>query len=122
MPFAGRVSVDGPAVTVQGNMEQTFALLLHELATNAAKHGALSRDNGTVSIKWTVEMGAITFRWEESGGPPVTEPTRRGFGTSLLEGAVSSDVTVKPRLIFRAEGLVYEFRAPFEALGVEMSG
>lgn len=81
-PFGDRISLNGPGITVHGAMVQTFALVLHELATNAAKHGALSDGAGTVSVAWSVENGRIRFCWKEHGGPPVKRATHKGFGTS----------------------------------------
>jgi two-component sensor histidine kinase len=85
---------------------------VHELATNAAKHGSLSNAKGTVSVDWSVlGHGAdarFTFRWEERDGPSVVPPSRKGFGSTLLETAITSDLSIKPRLSFEAEGFVYE--------------
>ena len=118
-PFAARIQAAGPDLTVDGSMVQTFALLLHELATNASKYGALSVPNGTVFITWSVtgagDRQMFTFRWEERGGPSVTPPTRTGFGSSLLEAALPGD-DVTPRLAFEPDGLVYEIEAPLSTL------
>jgi two-component sensor histidine kinase len=68
---------------------QNFSLALHELATNAAKYGALSNETGKVTISWTItaeeRSNRLNFKWQEKGGPPVTPPQRSGFGTSLLK-------------------------------------
>jgi len=82
----------------------TFALLLHELATNATKYGALSVPAGRVSISWWQEPGAVHFDWTEIGGPAVTPPARRGFGSRLLASAFPEDqaaVTID----YRADGV-----------------
>jgi two-component sensor histidine kinase len=67
-------------------------MVVHELTTNAAKHGALSTPSGRVGIDWTIERGpgrdVLRLTWSETGGPPVGEPTRRGFGSSLIERVV----------------------------------
>ena len=72
----------------------SLALCLHELATNAMKYGALSNDTGRVRLSWDVEGDGPVQRarlvWEEHGGPPVTPPTRRGFGSELLARSVST--------------------------------
>jgi two-component sensor histidine kinase len=98
-------------------MVQTLALVLHELATNAVKHGALSNPEGRVAITWVLAPGKdprFKLRWEEKGGPPVTSPKRKGFGTSLLESAVK-DPDIKPRLTSGPGGFVYELEVPLAA-------
>jgi two-component sensor histidine kinase len=76
---------------------QTFGLLVHELATNASKYGALSRPKkGRVDIHWSIEgagdAARFTFRWQECDGPPVVTPIRRGFGSMLLEKVAAQDI------------------------------
>jgi PAS domain S-box-containing protein len=106
-PFGGRTTIDGVDLMVGAEHVQNFSLALHELATNAAKYGALSNENGKVEICWTVAEGGrdnrLKFIWEERGGPRVVAPTRRGFGTSLLKAAFT-DV----RIDYSVEGLVCE--------------
>jgi two-component sensor histidine kinase len=72
---------------------QNFTLALHELATNSAKYGALSK-SGKIEASWTIEPdqsgSVLKFRWRESGGPPVSPPTRQGFGSQLLKGIFSN--------------------------------
>ncbi len=117
-PFSARVKVEGPNVVVNGGMVQTFALVLHELATNAAKHGSLSGDDGKVSIAWSTngagEDSRFSFTWQEKDGPAVEPPSRKGFGTALLEAAIPADVTT--RLSFKPEGFMYEIDAPLAAV------
>jgi signal transduction histidine kinase/CheY-like chemotaxis protein len=88
-PFAGQAKVEGPDVTLGPQHAQNFSLAVHELATNAAKYGALSLKAGRVEVSWNVvnEGGSrmLLFRWAEHHGPPVTPPSRQGFGTSLLK-------------------------------------
>lgn len=112
--FANRVSVEGPEVFLNSNAAQGFALVLHELTTNATKHGALKTDNGTVSIRWSFDAAseepAIFFQWQERGGPPVEPPKRKGFGKVLLERAVTS-AGHPPRFDYSREGFTYEVRA-----------
>ena len=92
--FGSRILVDGPEVFLNPNAAQGFALILHELTTNATKHGALKTDFGTVSVRWSFDAAsaepAILFQWQERGGPPVTPPKRKGFGRILLERAVAT--------------------------------
>ena len=91
-PFASRIAIDGPEMTLTTQQAQNLALAMHELATNAAKHGALSNRSGTVSVSWRPGGGpaGIHFRWMERGGPAVTPPAHPGFGTRLLK-ALSSE-------------------------------
>jgi PAS domain S-box-containing protein len=88
-PFGARAEIDGPDLLLSAKNAQNFSLALHELATNALKHGALSSADGKVSIVWTIASNGggpvLKFRWRERGGPPVLAPDQRGFGTSLLE-------------------------------------
>jgi two-component sensor histidine kinase len=119
-PFSNRLSLEGPAVIVDGKVVQTLALVIHELATNAAKHGALSNDAGRVFLRWSVDGAGddarFKFRWEERHGPSVAPPTRKGFGSTLLETAITADLKIKPRLSFEAGGFVYELDVPLRAV------
>lgn len=112
--FGTRVAVDGPEVFLNPAAAQGFALVVHELATNAAKHGSLSAEGGTASVHWAIDATTteptIHFRWQESGGPVVTAPKRKGFGTVLLERAVAT-YAVPPRLDYSPEGFSYEVKA-----------
>jgi two-component sensor histidine kinase len=119
-PFSARIQIEGPSLTVDGKMVQTLALILHELVTNAAKHGALSDDKGTVSVIWSGagsgENARFRFRWQEKDGPVAKTPSRKQFGTALLEAAISA--SAKPRFSYEPDGFVYEFEAPLSALTV----
>ncbi len=115
-----RIRLSGPSVRLDANAALSLALILHELATNAAKYGALSVPEGTVDLHWEIDHqdGADLFHlvWRERGGPSVTEPTRRGFGSRLVErglpGAVSGSVEQR----FEPGGLVCRMEAPLGAL------
>ncbi|WP_431281467.1 PAS domain-containing protein [Humitalea sp. 24SJ18S-53] len=88
-----RVAFAGPGAWLAPKQALGLALGLHELATNAAKHGGLSVAEGRVSVQWTrTEGGAIRLRWRETGGPAVQPPTRRGFGTRLLERGLAGEL------------------------------
>ncbi|HJU32229.1 MAG TPA: PAS domain S-box protein [Hyphomicrobiaceae bacterium] len=103
--FAARATVDGVPVVVGGSFAQMFALVVHELATNAAKHGSLSTLRGRVAVRWSIDRtGAepvLRFHWTERDGPPVVEPTTSGLGSQLISLLGKSDVRFKP------EGLEY---------------
>jgi two-component sensor histidine kinase len=83
---AGRVRATGPAIRLSPSRALMMSMVLHELATNAVKYGALSNAVGKVAIEWTTdEAGALRLTWRESGGPTVRTPSQRGFGSRLLE-------------------------------------
>lgn len=110
-PFAdendqARIQLRGPALRIGPSTALALALAIHELGTNAAKYGALSTLSGTVRITWerTGDLAGLIV-WQESGGPPVQPPGRRGFGSRLLEGGLSADLGGKPRLEFAVEGV-----------------
>jgi PAS domain S-box-containing protein len=119
-PFGDRVHIDGPGITLTAKAAQNFALAVHELATNAAKYGALSTPMGHVSIRWSVTAKAdgnrFRFLWEEQGGPPVSPPVRKGFGSTVLEQLMSEYFDPPPRIDYASHGLRYEAIAPLESL------
>jgi PAS domain S-box-containing protein len=113
-PFAARTEIDGPDLMLGAKNAQNFSLALHELATNALKHGALSSAGGKVIIAWTIASNGggsvLKFRWQERGGPPILGPGQRGFGTLLLESTfkvVNFD--------YAREGLTCEIHVPVGA-------
>jgi two-component sensor histidine kinase len=84
-----RIAVEGPALVLEPGTAQTIAVLFHELATNAAKYGALSVSKGRVGVSWThPEIGRLVLRWTETGGPAVSPPTRKGFGTRVMTSMI----------------------------------
>jgi PAS domain S-box-containing protein len=85
-----RITARGPAVHLDPQMTLHCALLLHELGTNAAKYGALSAAKGWIAITWSVRDSVLHLRWAERDGPPVSAPTRRGFGSTLIDQSVRS--------------------------------
>ncbi|RAK56464.1 hypothetical protein DJ018_00305 [Phenylobacterium deserti] len=107
-----RISLHGASLPLAPAAAQGVAMALHELSTNAAKHGALSVPEGRVSVRWTVEGGVLRLVWSEAGGPPVRKPTRRGFGATVLERAVSGSVGGRTEIHWREEGLVCELALP----------
>ncbi|MCJ2024197.1 sensor histidine kinase [Methylobacterium sp. J-067] len=97
-----RFRLDGPSLPIGPGAALSLALILHELATNAVKYGALRAENGRVAVDWTVEGTVLRLSWRESGGPAVVPPTRKGFGTRLIErGLAGGEV----RTTFDAGGL-----------------
>jgi len=110
---ASRVRIDGPSIMLEPNTAQTIAISLHELATNAAKYGALSAANGHVEIAWSPTAdGRLSLRWIESGGPAVTPPTRSGFGTRIMENIIAGQLRGEVRFDWRDQGLSCEIALP----------
>jgi PAS domain S-box-containing protein len=109
--FAGTISIDGPAVMLKPSAAQSFALLTHELATNASKYGALATPVGSVAVYWRIVRNGsppkLQFGWRERGGPPVVKPSHTGFGSVLLTHAIVG-LESSPIIDFQPEGLVYE--------------
>jgi PAS domain S-box-containing protein len=102
------VRIDGPPVVLEPDVAQAIAMALHELATNAAKYGALAVPDGQVELKWShVADGRLHLRWTESSGPKVREPTHKGFGGRIIERMIAQR-SGKMHLDWRAEGLVCE--------------
>ncbi len=115
---AARVSREGPPVRLSPAATISLQMAFHELATNAARYGALSVPDGQVRVEWRADPGAgpgggLAITWEERGGPPVdAQPSRRGFGTRLIEQAVPRQLGGEVRLDFPAGGLRCIMRLP----------
>jgi PAS domain S-box-containing protein len=107
-----RVRINGPRVLLEPSAAQTIAVILHELATNAAKYGALSTANGQIDLQWSHEEGGrLHLRWTETGGPAVETPTRKGFGARVIEQMIAQ-LKGKTCFDWRADGLVCEITLP----------
>jgi PAS domain S-box-containing protein len=122
-----RFHIEGPAMRLRPQAATAMALALHELATNAAKYGALSTPEGRVSLTWSVEgAGAarrFRLRWRESGGPVVAPPTKAGFGTRLIERGLAGGLKAQVKLDYLPEGLAFDLTAPLsEALSEGLAG
>ena len=117
--FAGDIAIAGPTVALKPSAAQSFALLIHELATNASKYGALSTPTGTVAVQWSIVRNGgsakLRFGWREHGGPPVVKPDHKGFGALLLQHAMAG-LNTAPIIEFRPEGLVYETLVELETI------
>jgi two-component sensor histidine kinase len=120
LPFAGRIEMEGPDIALRARTAQTFSLLLYELATNAAKHGALSVPEGRVTLQWWIDnLGGdplFHLHWKESGGPVVDTPTRRGFGELLVRRIAPRDMAGKSEVRYAPEGFEYQLQAPLREL------
>jgi two-component sensor histidine kinase len=110
-------TVKGDDVPLQPKAALTLAMVFHELATNAAKYGALSKAAvGKVDITWQIKPTAqgdrLRLRWQESGGPPVKPPGRKGFGSRLIEGGLAQDLDGEVHLDYDPAGLVCQITMP----------
>jgi PAS domain S-box-containing protein len=104
--FGKRVLIDGPQLLLEPGVAQAIAMTLHELATNAAKYGALSQSNGQVHVQWShAPDGQLCLRWTETGGPAAQEPTRKGVGGRIIEGMITQ-LKGKVRFEWGTDGLV----------------
>jgi PAS domain S-box-containing protein len=107
-----RVRIEGPAVMLEPSTAQIAAISLHELATNASKYGSLSAAGGRVEILWSLTAnGRLSLRWIESGGPPPSPPTHRGFGTRIMENMIGQ-LRGNVRFDWRDQGLTCEIDLP----------
>jgi two-component sensor histidine kinase len=110
----GRLALELSDVPLQPALAQSLALVFHELATNAAKHGALSSPEGKVRLSTDPTRPDLVMVWREQGGPPVMRPAMRGFGTTLLEGAVAHQHGGQVELDWRVDGLVCRLSLPIQ--------
>jgi two-component system CheB/CheR fusion protein len=113
-----RIMVNGPKLTLRAQAGVALTMILHELATNAAKYGALSTPNGTLDVNWLREDSGgrpqIRLRWIEALGPPVKTPSRRGFGSELIERSTTHELHGQATLDYREEGLHCELTFPWD--------
>jgi len=118
---SGAVSLAGDDAVLTPKSALALSLALHELATNAAKYGAFSVATGSVAVRWRVrdDLG-LGLSWTESGGPPVVPPTRRGFGSSLIERALTLETGGRATVDYRLDGVVCDVVLPRSSL-VELS-
>ncbi len=111
-----RFITQGPAQRLRPKQALALAMALHELCTNAAKYGALSSDTGQVCITWQLasrnQEPTLQLHWEEIGGPPVTAPVRKGFGSRLLEGGLAGELDAEVRLAYLTDGVVCDIEVP----------
>ena len=107
-----RISISGPKVTLEPTKAQTLALALHELATNAAKYGALSTASGKLALSWEVDPDTLTIHWQETAGPETHKPTVTGFGTQIITGSIERQLGGKTQFEWRPSGLRCTFTVP----------
>jgi PAS domain S-box-containing protein len=111
-----RITASGDDVRLQPKAALSLAMVFHELATNAAKHGALSNDAGHIEITWhreaTPEGGRMKLFWKESEGPPVAQPNRKGFGSRLIQGGLAQELNGEVRLDYDPKGVTCHISMP----------
>ena len=112
-----RRCISGRELRLKPKAALTFSMVLHELATNAVKYGALSNDTGQLRIDWEItasEAKCVVLRWTEIGGPPVQQPQRRGFGSRLIEHGIAHDMAGQVDLVFAPDGLACRIEVPLD--------
>jgi PAS domain S-box-containing protein len=118
-PYCGndpaRVLMEGASVSLAPERSQSLALVLHELATNSAKYGALSVPEGKLAVRWSLDRGVLTLRWEEAGGPPVAEPSSHGFGTKIMNASIKHQIGGNVAWDWRPSGLHCTLQIPMAA-------
>ena len=109
----GRARIEGSTILLEPSTAQMIGVCVHELATNAAKYGALLRQNGHVQIAWSRTLDSLlVLSWSEVGGPPVAPPSRQGFGTRVIKHMVEEQLKGDMRFDWRPEGLACELSFP----------
>jgi PAS domain S-box-containing protein len=118
---AGNTRIEGPDVVLRADAGQILAMVFHELATNAAKFGAISTKSGRVSVRWSGGAESwLKIHWVESGGPPVVQPTRSGFGTSVIRELVPYELSGTVELAHLPEGLCCNLHVPAQWLSASV--
>jgi two-component sensor histidine kinase len=112
---AGQIQFHGSEVQLQPATAQTLALALHELVTNSAKYGSLSALSGRLAITWDVQDDTLILVWVETGGPKVSKPVSRGFGTRSVIASIESQLGGKADFDWRPEGLICRLTDPLQA-------
>ena len=118
-----RIKVRGPEVKLTPQLTLAFSMAFHELATNASKYGALTGEVGRILLDWDIiaasEPRTLRLTWQEFDGPPVCPPTRRGFGSRMIERALADELEGRAEIDYRPDGLVFtaEARLPEAAPG-----
>ena len=111
----GRFVISGEDIRITSSSVIAFAMTLNELCTNTTKFGALSQPGGQVHLSWLIKDGRMHLTWTESGGPPVTEPTRKGFGTRMIT-SLGQQLKGRVELDYSSTGFTYTLNVPVEAL------
>ncbi|GAB5406801.1 MAG: HWE histidine kinase domain-containing protein [Aureliella sp.] len=120
-PYSGRelVAFDGPPVSLKSDVAPVFSLLIHELTSNAVKHGALSSETGQLHIRWTARDGGLQFTWTETVAGKLAPPTRTGFGLTLIRRAIPHECGGETELQFRPDGVEVQVWLPSDCVRFE---
>lgn len=110
-----RFRVDGPALRLGPERAVALAMAVHELCTNATKYGALSTGQGKVDVSWAIGDGRLRWTWREHGGPPVAPPSRKGFGSLVIERSLAAHFASKVTTAYDPDGFICTFEAPLDA-------
>jgi PAS domain S-box-containing protein len=110
--LGSRIRAHGPTVRLNAAAAQAIGLALHELSTNASKYGALSVDTGHVDVRWGLDGDVFAMSWTEGDGPPVSPPTRRGFGSTVMDVMVKQTVNGEVQLYYTPSGVVWNLTCP----------
>ena len=121
----GRIRVEGPRLRLSPRAATSMAMAIHELSTNAAKYGALSNPEGRVDVSWEVHRSAVdedrfALSWKETGGPPVEEPARRGFGSRLIEQNLASELSGEATIFYEPDGIRCTIAAPLSGIEADL--
>jgi two-component sensor histidine kinase len=113
----GNTDISGPSITLTPEAAQAVAMVLHELATNSAKYGALSNHTGRVSVRWFwlrngIPNQPLAIDWRETDGPPVSAPSASGYGTSIIRELIPFELGGKAELVFASEGIRCRLEVP----------
>lgn len=115
---ATRIAFDGPDIELAADLAVPTGMAIHELTTNAAKHGALSQSSGRIDVSWSVVQGdggrTLSLEWVESGGPPVKTPERRGFGSTLLQRVLAQQCDAQVSIAYEPTGLHFRMDVPMK--------
>jgi two-component sensor histidine kinase len=113
-----RITLEGPEIDLPAEVAVSLGMAFHELATNAGKYGSLSVESGKLRVAWNMNKGdkgrRLHVNWSESGGPPVTPPSRSGFGSRLLENVIGGQLRGRVQLRFEPDGLIAEIEAALD--------
>lgn len=127
LPFANeeRLALDGPDLVLEPNAVQYLGIAFHELATNSAKHGVLSGEDGRIDIAWRIVDGPeprFALTWRESGGPPAEAPAAGGFGTVVLKRVAPLALNGSGTLVYHSDGVTWTLDAPLNAVEATLEG
>ena len=111
-----RISFVGEDIRIRPKSAVAVSIALHELGTNAVKYGALSSERGSVAVRWTIAGGRFRLTWEEIGGPAVHPPTRKGFGSRMIERALAVELQGSVKIDYRPGGVVCTVDAPLDVI------